>query len=81
VPGAAWAARRRWPSRAKAPASPEALDRADPWHPEAAPAGGEHRRRRVELSADELTEIETAASQIQVQGGRYSEAGERMTNL
>jgi aryl-alcohol dehydrogenase-like predicted oxidoreductase len=35
----------------------------------------------VELSADELTEIETAASQIQVQGGRYNEAGERMTNL
>ena len=35
----------------------------------------------VELSADELTEIEDAASKIQVQGGRYSEAGERMTNL
>ena len=28
----------------------------------------------VELSADELTEIEDAASKIQVQGGRYSEA-------
>ena len=35
----------------------------------------------VELSADELTEIEDAASKIQVQGGRYNEAGERMTNL
>ena len=35
----------------------------------------------VELSADELTEIEAAASKIQVQGGRYSEAQERMTNL
>jgi aryl-alcohol dehydrogenase-like predicted oxidoreductase len=35
----------------------------------------------VELSADELTEIEDAASRIQVQGGRYNEAAERMTNL
>ncbi|MCP9001978.1 aldo/keto reductase [Pseudarthrobacter sp. RMG13] len=33
------------------------------------------------LSADELTEIEDAAAKIQVQGGRYNEAGERMTNL
>jgi aryl-alcohol dehydrogenase-like predicted oxidoreductase len=35
----------------------------------------------VELSADELTEIEDAASKIQVAGGRYNEAAERMTNL
>jgi aryl-alcohol dehydrogenase-like predicted oxidoreductase len=35
----------------------------------------------VELSADELNEITDAASRIQVQGGRYNEAGERMTNL
>ena len=35
----------------------------------------------VELSADELAEIEAAASMIQVQGGRYNEAAERMTNL
>jgi aryl-alcohol dehydrogenase-like predicted oxidoreductase len=35
----------------------------------------------VELSADELTEIEDAASKIQVQGGRYNEAAERMTNF
>jgi len=35
----------------------------------------------VELSADELTEIEHAASKIQVQGGRYNEAAEQMTNL
>ena len=35
----------------------------------------------VELSADELTEIENAASKIDVQGGRYSDAAERMTNL
>jgi aryl-alcohol dehydrogenase-like predicted oxidoreductase len=35
----------------------------------------------VELSADERTEIEDAASKIQVQGGRYNEAAEQMTNL
>jgi aryl-alcohol dehydrogenase-like predicted oxidoreductase len=35
----------------------------------------------VQLSADELAEIEGAASKIEVQGGRYNEAGERMTNL
>jgi aryl-alcohol dehydrogenase-like predicted oxidoreductase len=35
----------------------------------------------VELSADELAEIDNAASKIQVQGGRYNEAAERATNL
>jgi aryl-alcohol dehydrogenase-like predicted oxidoreductase len=35
----------------------------------------------VELSADDLTEIEDVASKIQVEGGRYSEAAEKMTNL
>jgi aryl-alcohol dehydrogenase-like predicted oxidoreductase len=35
----------------------------------------------VELSGDELAEIEAAASKIQVRGGRYNEAAERMTNL
>ena len=35
----------------------------------------------VELTNDELAEIEDAAIRIQVEGGRYSEASERMTNL
>src|SRR5215204_3171221 len=35
----------------------------------------------VELSGDELAEIKAAPSKIQVQGGRYNEAAERMTNL
>ena len=35
----------------------------------------------VELSTDELIEIKDAASKIEVQGGRYNEAAERMTNL
>ena len=35
----------------------------------------------IELSADETFEIENAASKIQIEGGRYSEAAEKMTNL
>ncbi len=35
----------------------------------------------VELSPDELGEIEAGAAKIEVQGGRYTEAAERMTNL
>jgi aryl-alcohol dehydrogenase-like predicted oxidoreductase len=35
----------------------------------------------VELSPEELSELDEAASKIQVQGGRYSDAAEQMTNL
>ena len=35
----------------------------------------------LELSAEQLAEIEQAASKIEVQGGRYAEAAEQMTNL
>jgi aryl-alcohol dehydrogenase-like predicted oxidoreductase len=35
----------------------------------------------VELSPTDLSELDETASKIQVQGGRYSEAAERMTNL
>ncbi len=35
----------------------------------------------IELSAAELTEIDAAAARIDIQGGRYTEALERMTNL
>jgi diketogulonate reductase-like aldo/keto reductase len=35
----------------------------------------------IELSPTELSELDDAASKIQVQGGRYSEAAEQMTNL
>jgi aryl-alcohol dehydrogenase-like predicted oxidoreductase len=35
----------------------------------------------VVLAPDELAEIDDAASNIQVEGGRYAEATERMTNL
>ena len=54
------------------------------------PIPGTRKLRRLEenigaaevvLSPEELTEIEDAASRIQVQGGRYDEAAEGMTNL
>jgi hypothetical protein len=32
----------------------------------------------VELSTDELSEIETAASNVEVRGGRYNEAQEQI---
>jgi aryl-alcohol dehydrogenase-like predicted oxidoreductase len=32
----------------------------------------------VELTADELGEIDTAAARVEVQGARYSEAAQRM---
>jgi aryl-alcohol dehydrogenase-like predicted oxidoreductase len=35
----------------------------------------------VELTADDLSEIERAASQVTVHGARYPEALERMTGL
>jgi hypothetical protein len=35
----------------------------------------------VELTADDLRDINVAASQITVQGARYSEENERRTNL
>ncbi|GAA2393615.1 aldo/keto reductase [Dactylosporangium salmoneum] len=35
----------------------------------------------LELTADDLREIDTAAAAIDIQGGRYSEQMERMTNL
>ena len=35
----------------------------------------------VALTADELSEITHAAYAIHIEGGRYSEAAEQMTNL
>jgi aryl-alcohol dehydrogenase-like predicted oxidoreductase len=71
-------------SRADCPglaAGAAALDRPHSRHPEAAPTGGNLGAADIELSAEELREIEAGAAQIQVQGGRYTEAAEAMTNL
>jgi aryl-alcohol dehydrogenase-like predicted oxidoreductase len=35
----------------------------------------------VELTADDLTEIESASSKIKIEGARYPEAIEKMTGL
>ena len=46
-----------------------------------APPRGEPRSATVELTPDDLREIESAASTIKVQGARYPEQAERMTGL
>ena len=48
--------------RARVAAGAEAVDRSDPRHDEAASAGGEHRRGAVELTPDDLREIDGAAA-------------------
>ena len=60
-------------------AGPEAVDRAHPGHHEAAPPGGEPRGRHVELTPDDLREIDGAAAGITVQGARYPDNLERLT--
>ena len=62
--------------RARVAARAEAMDRADPGHDEAAPAGREHRRRRPGAETDDLRELEEA--RLEAQGARYSEANQRM---
>ena len=57
--------------RARLAAGAEALDRADPRHHQAASAGREHRRGDIELTRDDLREIEGVFSKITVQGDRY----------
>ena len=60
--------------RARLAAGAEAVDRADSRHDEAASARGEPRRRvGRQLTADDLREIDRAASQIEVHGARYPE--------
>ena len=56
------------------------MDRADSRHHEIAPAGGDVKAADVELTAEDLADIESVASQITIQGARYPEAMERMSN-
>ena len=65
--------------RSRLAAGAETVDRSDPGHHEVAPAGGEHGAAGVELTPDDLREIESAVSKITVQGARYPEHLERMT--
>ena len=65
--------------RARVAAGAEAVDRADPGHDEAASARGEPRRgARSSSTADDLREIDRAASQIEVHGARYPEHLQKM---
>jgi hypothetical protein len=61
------------PDRARLASCPEAMDCSDPRHHEAASPGGKHLGVSVELTTDDLRDIDTAASKITVQGVRYPE--------
>ena len=65
--------------RPRLAARPEALDRADPRHAPAGTPAENIAAADVELTADDLREIEDAASQITVLGARYPEHLERLT--
>ncbi len=59
---------------------PEAVDRADSRDDEAASVAGERRGGRRRTHASDLRDIDSTASQITVQGARYSESAQRMIN-
>jgi hypothetical protein len=65
------------PDRARLASCPEAMDCSDPRHHEAASPGGKHLGVSVELTTDDLRDIDTAASKITVQGARYPEKLEK----
>ncbi len=65
--------------RARLAAGPEAVDRADSRHHEAASPGREHRRPLSRSHARRSRDIDAAASKITVQGARYPEKLEQMT--
>jgi aryl-alcohol dehydrogenase-like predicted oxidoreductase len=88
-PGTGRSARRHHPAQRSAPARIALawLLARKPW---IVPIPGTRRLERLEenigaaqvdLTADDLAEIETAAAQIQVRGARYPEHLERMTGL
>jgi len=60
-------------------AGAEAVDRPHPWHHEAVTPRGESRPAAIDLTAEDLREIESAASTIRVQGDGYPEHLGRMT--
>ena len=64
--------------RAGLAAGAEAVDCADPGHDQAVAAGGKYRSGRGGAYAEDLGEIESAASKIAVQGARYPEHLQQM---
>ncbi len=65
--------------RARVAPGAEAMDRADPGHDEAATTEENLGAVNVELTPEDLREIDQAASEIDVQGTRYPEKLEAMT--
>ena len=64
--------------RARLAAGTEAVDRSHPRHHQAASPGRKHRSVAVELTPDDLREIEDAASKVEVQGARYPEEFQKL---
>ena len=69
------------PDRAGLAARPEALDRADPRHPRLDRLEENIGAAAVELTPDDLRDIEGAAATITVQGARYPEQPRALTGL
>ncbi len=70
------------PDSARLAPGPEAVDRSHPGHQKAFSPGRESSEQlHVELTSDDLREIESAASKIEIQGARYPEALEKRTGL
>ncbi len=67
--------------RARLAACPKAVDCSNPRHPKLERLDENNGAAAVELTSDDLREIDSAASRITVQGARYPEHLERMTNL
>ena len=59
----------------------KALDFAHTWNNKVASFGRELGSVNVELTTEDLQQIEEASSQIQIEGGRYPEALEKLTGL
>ena len=64
--------------RARMAAHAEALDRADSGNDEASSTRGELGAAAIQLTADDLREIDHAASRIEVHGARYPEHLQKM---
>jgi hypothetical protein len=65
--------------RARVVARPGAVDRPDPGVDEAGRLGEDVGAADVELTSEDLAEIDGAASEIRVEGGSYTENLEQMT--
>ena len=62
-------------------AGTKTMDRSDTRHNKTASFGRKYWRRFIQLTEEELQEIESASAQIKIMGTRYTEAMEKTTGL